>query len=198
MMAMVFSFTVSSFQLHNESTMHQFVVAYLTSSLGIVTMISLILIGINPPNKKKSITLWHLQFDVFTDFSQYVACSTQCCWVFLLRSYVHLKATYVFMCKYNVLYSPDTRIVLSQYSTNIARLFVCVWECVLETAKLIQQRWEFYSINVITFSPALSCLLCSGKWYFPFEGVRKWCINCTFLWDGWDWCVYETAVSFLL
>lgn len=53
MMAMVFSFTVSSFQLHNESTMHQFVVAYLTSSLGIVTMISLILIGINPPQQKK-------------------------------------------------------------------------------------------------------------------------------------------------
>lgn len=53
MMAMVFAFTVSSFQLHNESTMHQFVVAYLTSSLGIVTMISLILIGINPPPEKK-------------------------------------------------------------------------------------------------------------------------------------------------
>lgn len=49
MMAMVFAFTVSSFQPHNESTMHQFVVAYLTSSLSIVTMISLILIGINPP-----------------------------------------------------------------------------------------------------------------------------------------------------
>lgn len=132
---MVFAFTVSPFQPHNESTMHQFVVAYLTSSLSIVTMISLILIGINPPphppstyTQKKSITLWHLQFDVVTDFSQYVACSTQCCWVFLLRSYVHLKATYVFMCKYNVLYSPDTQIVLSQYSTNIARL-VCLCVC---------------------------------------------------------------------
>ena len=67
-----------------------------------------------------------------------------------------------------------------------------------EAGELILQQWDFYSISVIAVSPPLCCLLCHRKWCFPFGTVGKWCINCTFLWDGLERRVYETAVSSFL
>lgn len=37
-----------------------------------------------------------------------------------------------------------------------------------------------------------------GNYAFPSGRVGKCCINCTFLWDYLEQCVYETAVSLLL